>query len=210
MGTFAIVFFGTGAVIVDEQTHAITHGGVALTFGLVVMSMIYAFGGLSGAHLNPAVTLAFTVARRFSLSKVAPYIVSQFAGAIAASLVLKMMFPANECLGATNPSGSDLQSVVMELLLTFFLVLVILNVATGSREQGMFAGIAIGSVVALEAMFGGPVSGASMNPARSLGPAVVSGHWKHLYIYFTAVPLGAVLAVAFWRYLCPEAWARRG
>lgn len=201
-GTFILVFCGTGAVVIDHQTNgAVTHIGVSITFGLVVMSLIYALGDISGAHLNPAVTIAFTVAKRFNLKHVTPYIISQVAGAITASAVLKLLFPVNEFLGGTRPAGSEIQSFILELLLTFFLMLVIINVATGSKEQGMFAGLAIGNVVLLEAMFAGPISGASMNPARSIGPAVVSMHLEHLWIYLTAPVAGAVLSIYCWNYL---------
>jgi len=202
IGTFALVFCGTGAIVINQQSGgAITHVGVAITFGLIVLSMIYALGSLSGAHMNPAVSLAFVVAKRFPAKELLPYVVSQIVGAVLASGTLKLLFPANELLGATLPVGSDFQSFVMELLLTFFLMLVIIQVATGSKEQGMFAGLAIGATVALEAMFAGPVCGASMNPVRSLGPALVSGHTAHLWVYMLAPVAGAVLAVFTWMYL---------
>lgn len=202
LGTYALVFAGTGAIVIDQQSHgAITHVGIAITFGLIVMSMIYAFGDISGAHLNPAVSIAFSVAGRFPAKELVPYILSQVAGALLASLTLKLMFPANDLLGATMPSGSELQSFVMELILTFFLMLVIVNVASGSKEQGMFAGLAIGSVVALEAMFAGPVCGASMNPARSVAPAIISGHLAHLWLYVAAPIAGAVLAIPVFKLL---------
>lgn len=196
LGTFAIVFAGTGAIVINQETGgAITHPGIATTFGLVVMSMIYAFGAVSGAHFNPAVSIAFTVSGRFRARYLVPYLLSQFAGALLASATMHYLFPANELLGATLPRGWPLQSFILEAILTFFLMLVIIQVATGSKEQGLFAGLAIGSVVGLEAMFAGPVCGASMNPARSLGPAVVSGHLEHLWIYLSATTLGAVMAV---------------
>ncbi len=202
IGTFALVFCGTGAIIIDQQTGgAVTHVGVAITFGFIVMSMIYALGDISGAHLNPAVSIAFTVAGRFPLKELLPYVISQLAGAMVASITLKFLFPANELLGTTLPSGSAMQSFVLEFILTFFLMLVIIKVASGSKEQGMFAGLAIGSVVLLEAMFAGPICGASMNPARSLAPALVSGHTQYIWIYLTATTLGAVAAVPVWKYL---------
>lgn len=202
LGTFALVFCGTGAIVINQVSGgAITHVGIATTFGLIVMSMIYSLGGISGAHMNPAVSIAFTVARRFPARQLIPYIISQLAGALLASLTLRYLFPASQLLGATMPVGSDMQSFILELLLTFFLMLVILNVATGSKEQGMFAGLAIGSVVALEAMFAGPVCGASMNPARSLAPALTSGHPEHLWLYFVAPITGAIAAVPVWKYL---------
>ncbi len=202
LGTFAVVFCGTGAIIINQHTNgAITHVGVSITFGFIVMAMIYALGNISGAHLNPAVTIAFTLAKKFKLNQVAPYIVSQLVGAFLASLVLKYLFPENEILGATLPSGSASQSFILEFILTFFLMLVIINVATGSKEQGMFAGLAIGSTVLLEAMFAGPICGASMNPARSLAPAIVSGHTEHLWIYLVATIAGAALAIPTWKFL---------
>jgi aquaporin Z len=202
LGTFAMVFCGTGAIIINQQTNgAITHVGVAITFGLIVMAMIYALGNISGAHLNPAVTIAFTLAKKFKLKQVIPYIISQLVGAFLASLVLKYLFPTNEFLGATIPSGTAFQSFILEFILTFLLMLVIINVATGSKEQGMFAGLAIGSTVLLEAMFAGPICGASMNPARSLAPAIISGHIEHLWVYLSATILGAALAIPTWKYL---------
>jgi aquaporin NIP len=205
LGTFALVFCGTGAIIINQESAGvITHPGIAFTFGLIVMVMIYALGPISGAHLNPAVTIAFTVAKRFPLNQVFPYILSQGVGAFIASLTLKFLFTGNEFLGATMPAGTDLQSFVLELILTFFLMLVIINVATGSKEQGMFAGLAIGSTVLLEAMFAGPICGASMNPIRSISPAVVSGHIEHLWIYLTAPTIGAVLAIFVWRIIRTE------
>ena len=202
LGTFALVFCGTGAIIINQHTNgAITHVGVAITFGFIVMAMIYALGNISGAHLNPAVTIAFTLAKKFQVKQVAPYIVSQLAGAFLASLVLRYLFPDNELLGATLPSGTASQSFILEFILTFFLMLVIINVATGSKEQGMFAGLAIGSMVLLEAMFAGPICGASMNPARSLAPAIISGHTEHLWVYIVATISGAALAIPTWKFL---------
>lgn len=202
LGTFAIVFFGTGAIIVNQEYNAVvSHAGMAITAGFIVMCMIYAFGNISGAHFNPAVTLAFFLAKRFEAKQLLPYFIAQFAGALAASMALRLLFPYNTSLGITQPSGSELQSFVLECILSFFLILVILSVAQGSKEQGMFAGLAIGAVVLLEAMFAGPVSGASMNPARSLAPAVVSLHTEHVWIYLVAPLLGTSLSVPVWKYL---------
>jgi len=204
IGTFGLVFCGTGAIVINQQYGGvITHVGVAITFGLIVMSMIYSLGNISGAHLNPAVSIAFTITGRFSIKQLPGYIISQLTGALLASLILKYLFPACELLGATMPAGTDTQSFILELILTFFLMMVIVNVAVGSKEQGMFAGLAIGSVVGLEAMFAGPVCGASMNPARSIAPAIISGHLEHLWIYIIAPVAGAALAVPVWKYLKP-------
>lgn len=202
IGTFAIVFCGTGAIIINQQSNgAITHVGVAITFGLIVMSMIYALGNISGAHFNPAVSIAFAIAKKFQAKQVLPYIISQLMGAVAASAILRLLFPANQLLGATLPASSEMQSFILEFILTFFLMLVILSVADGSKEQGMFAGLAIGAVVLLEAMFAGPVSGASMNPARSLAPAIISTHIEHLWLYLVAPTAGAATSVFIWRYI---------
>lgn len=199
IGTFALVFCGTGAIIINQETGGvITHAGIAITFGLIIAAMIYTVGDISGAHLNPAVTIAFWIAKEFPVKEVVPYVLSQAIGAFLASFVLKLLFPLNELLGTTLPSGSEMQSFILELILTFILMFVILHVAKGSKEQGMFAGIAIGSVVLLEAMFAGPICGASMNPIRSISPAVVSGHLEHLWIYLLAPVLGSVLAVLAW------------
>lgn len=202
IGTFALVFCGTGAIIINQETGGtVTHVGIAITFGLIVMSMIYALGNISGAHMNPAVSIAFTLSGSLPFKNLLPFIASQTTGAITASGALKLLFPENKLLGATIPAGNDLQSFVLEFLLTFFLMLVIINVATGSKEQGMFAGLAIGSIVTLEAMFAGPICGASMNPARSLAPAIISGHMEHLWIYLIAPILGACAAIPIGKFL---------
>lgn len=195
-GTFALVFAGTGAIVIDEVSGgAITHVGIALTFGLIVLAMIYTVGDVSGAHLNPAVTIGFWAARRMPGREVPGYIASQIAGAVLASVLLRILFPTDKLLGATMPAGPERQSFILEAVLTFMLMLVILNVSTGAKEKGITAGIAVGAVIALEAMFAGPICGASMNPARSLAPALVSGHFEHLWIYLTAPPLGACAAM---------------
>lgn len=196
VGTFALVLCGTTAIVVDSLTGGVvTHVGVALTFGLIVMTMIYAVGDVSGAHLNPAVTLGFWAAGRFRLTELPPYIMSQCAGALAASLVVRSFFAGETGLGATLPSGGIWQSFGLEVLLTALLMFVILGVSTGAKEKGMMAGIAVGGTVALGALLGGPVSGASMNPARSLGPSIISGNLEHLWLYLSAPFLGALVAV---------------
>jgi MIP family channel proteins len=196
IGTFALVFAGTGAIVINDVTAGgITHVGVAFTFGLIVLAMIYTLGDISGAHLNPAVTLGFWIAGRFPSAQVLPYIVSQIVGAICASAALRGLFPTHPNLGSTLPAGPEMQSFALELILTFLLMFVILNVSTGGKEKGITAGIAVGAVIALEAMFAGKICGASMNPARSLAPAVVSGTLQHLWIYLLAPCLGAVLAI---------------
>lgn len=196
IGTFALVFAGTGAMVIDETTGGVvTHVGVALTFGLIVLAMVHTVGDISGAHLNPAVSLGFLAARRFPLRQAIPYIASQCGGALAASGALHLLFPQNEKLGTTVPAGSATQSFVLELILTAILMFVILGVSTGPAEKGITAGIVVGAVVGLEAMFAGPICGASMNPARSLGPAMISGHFQHLWIYFLAPATGACIAV---------------
>ncbi|WP_299897425.1 MIP/aquaporin family protein [uncultured Aquimarina sp.] len=196
IGTFTMIFCGTGAMTINEVTGGdVTHVGIAITWGLIVMAMIYSFGDISGAHFNPAVTVAFAFAKKFSWKEVPKYILAQCIGAIAASSVLLFLFPESEFLGGTLPSFEAYKAFVLELLLTYFLMLVIINVSTGSKEVGMMAGIAIGGVVLLEAMFAGPMTNASMNPARSLGPALLSGHWEHQWLYMTAPIIGAILAV---------------
>ena len=196
IGTFALVFAGCGAIVINQVSGgAITHVGIALTFGLIVLAMIHTFGDVSGAHLNPAVTTAFAAAGRFPWKDVPGFVGAQLAGAFTATGLLRLLFPLNVTLGATLPTGSDAQSFILETVLTFLLMLTILSVSTGATEKGITAGIAIGAVIALEAMFAGPICGASMNPARSLAPALVSGHVEHLWVYLLAPLLGALLAV---------------
>lgn len=196
VGTLALVFCGTGAIIVNDLAGGIvTHAGVAIVFGLVVASMIYTIGDISGAHINPAVTMAFWFAKRMRGREVLPYVVSQLLGGVVASVLLLFILGSHPTMGATLPAGSASQSFALEIVLTFFLMLTIINVSTGAQEKGIMAGAAIGSVVGLAAMFGGPISGASMNPARSLGPALVSGHWNTLWIYVAAPVTGAFGAI---------------
>ena len=195
IGTFSMIFCGCGAMVINDFTGGIiTHPGVAITWGLIVMSMIYAFGDISGAHFNPAVTLGFAVANKFKWTEVPKYMIAQLFGALTASYILLFLFP-NSDLGATIPIIEPLKVFIIELLLSFFLMLVIINVSTGSKEIGPVAGIAIGSVVLLEAMFAGPLTKASMNPIRSLAPALVSGNFTDLWVYLTAPFAGMLLAV---------------
>jgi aquaporin NIP len=200
IGTFALVFCGTGAIIINEQTGGqVGHIGIAITFGLVVMAMIYSFGNSSGAHFNPAVTVGFWAAKLLPKKEVTPYVFSQILGAFLATAILKFLFPENVNLGATIPFGSAFQSFILEVILTFFLMLVILSTSQGSKELGVMAGLAIGSTVLLEAMFAGPISGASMNPARSLSPALLSGNIQYLWIYLIAPVIGALLSTIVWK-----------
>ena len=196
IGTFLLVFVGTGAMVINDVTGGgVTHVGIAIAFGLIVTAMIYSIGDVSGAHINPAVTAGFFLAGRFPGNMVLPYAAAQCSGAVFASLTLSRLFPLNESLGMTLPAFGVGQSFVLEILLTFTLMFVILGVSTGAREKGITAGLAVGGTVAMAAVFAGPISGASMNPARSLGPAVAAGQLEHLWIYFTATLVGAALAV---------------
>lgn len=203
LGTFALVFAGTGAIIINDVSDGtITHLGVALTFGLIVMVMIYAVGDISGAHFNPAVSLGFWLAKRLPSKELLFFILSQTAGAFMATVLLKVIFPQHPTLGTTEPhfisSGS---AFVVETILTFILMFVIIHVAEGSKEKGLMAGIAIGGTVALEAIFAGPITGASMNPARSFAPSIISGNLEYLWIYLSAPFLGASLAIKSWYFI---------
>jgi aquaporin Z len=195
VGTFVLVFAGTGAIVVNDTFGSVSHVGIALTFGLVVTAMIYAIGDVSGAHINPAVTVGFWVSGRFARQSVVPYVMAQIAGALLASGVLRLAFIEHANLGATLQAGSWPQSFLFEFLLTAILMFVILRVACGSKETGIMAGVAIGATVGLEATFAGPVCGASMNPARSIAPALISGTFQHLWIYVVATVAGAIFAV---------------
>jgi MIP family channel proteins len=195
IAAFALVFAGCGAIVIDSVSGGqITHVGVAITFGLVIAAMIYATGHISGAHINPAVTLAFALTRHFPFTQVPGYWLAQLAGASIAAGVLRELFGNVAHLGTTLPAHGDGQSFVLELVLSFFLMFVIMAVATDDRAVGQAAALAIGGTVLLDAMFGGPISGASMNPARSLGPALASGTWAHLWIYIVGPIAGALLA----------------
>ncbi len=200
IGTFAMVFCGTAAMAVNETTGAVAHEGVAITWGLIVMVMIYAFGEQSGAHFNPAVTVSFALAKRFAWNKVPGYIVTQTLGAITASIAVKAFLPESEIIGATIPTIPHMSAFWLELILSFFLMLVILQISTGSKEIGPVAGVAVGSVILLEAMFAGPLTNASMNPVRSLGPALIGNHWGPMWIYITAPFAGMALAVIAFKF----------
>ena len=198
--TFTLVFAGTGAMIVDDITGGeVTHVGVALTFGLVVMVMIYTLGNISGAHINPAVTVGFWCARCFPSERVLPYIASQMIGAILASTLLRLLFPTHTLLGMTVPTGPTTQSFVLEIVLTFLLMFVIACAAMEAQEKALRSGVAIGAIIGLEALFAGPISGASMNPARSLGPAIVPFNFSAQWIYVVAPLVGAALAAVVYQ-----------
>ena len=198
IGTFALVFCGTGAIVINDVTNGIvSHVGIAITFGLIVTVMIYAFGNISGAHINPAVSIAFSVTDRFEKKNLLGYILAQLFGAFLASGVLKILFSEHENLGATLPNGDWQQSFILEIILTYLLMIVILFVSQ-NKSVNHFTGLAVGSIVALEAMFAGPITGASMNPARSIAPAIVSGNISDLWIYIIAPIIGAVSASLTW------------
>ncbi len=202
IGTFALVFAGAGAIIINDILGgAITHLGISLMFGLIVMTVIFTIGDISGAHINPAVTLSFLFEKKIILRDACGYIAAQSAGAIAAAAQLRLLFGSHSTMGATLPAGSHWQSFTLEVMLTFFLMFVILNVSTGEKEKGITAAIAVGGTVGLEALLAGPITGASMNPARSLGPALISGNLSTLWIYIIAPVAGALLAVYVFRYL---------
>ncbi|MBK6523817.1 MAG: aquaporin [Bacteroidia bacterium] len=199
IGTFALVLVGTGAVVLDQHTSgSVTNLGISAAFGLIVTAMILVFGKISGTHINPAVSIALAVNRSFSWEEIAPYLLSQMSGALLASIILKFSFPANEFLGVTLPSGSAMQSFWLELFLTFCLMMVILI------SPPKIAAVTIGLTVGLEAYFAGPICGASMNPIRSLAPAIVSGHLEHIWVYISAPIIGAVLSVFLWKIIKPK------
>jgi len=194
-GTFALVFAGCGAIVINDLFGStLGHVGISLVFGLVVMAMIYAIGNISGAHINPAVTLGFLFAGRLDRREVFPYIAFQLLGALVAATLLRLLFPEHGTLGATLPAVDPIRAVVIEIVLSFLLMFVILNVSTGHMEKGIMAGVAVGGTVALEALIGGPVTGASMNPARSIAPALLSGNLAELWIYIVGPVTGMLLA----------------
>ena len=205
IGAFTLVFAGCGAIMVDAKTHALGHVGVAISFGLVIMVMIYGVGHVSGAHFNPAVTVGFAVARHFPWTRVPLYWAAQAGGALAAAAVLRGSLGDIAHVGATLPSGSDGQAFLWEAVMTFFLMFVIMAVATDTRAVGEAAAIAIGGTIGLDAMFGGPVTGASMNPARSLGPAIVAGDLTSVWVYLLAPFAGAVAGALAYQFVRGEA-----
>jgi aquaporin Z len=210
VGTFALVFAGTGAIVINDVSGGVvTHVGIGLSFGLVIMVMIYAVGDVSGAHFNPAVTFGFWAAARLPGRTVWPYMISQVAGGLLASVLLWILFPAHPTLGITAPAIAGFRAFILETIITFFLMFVIINVAIGAKEKGIMAGAAIGGTVALAALFAGPATGASMNPTRSLAPAFVAGDFTDLWIYLTAPFVGAALAILGWRLMMGElTWVR--
>ncbi len=200
VGTFSILFFGTGAIIISEETSiAISHLGVSVVFGMIVMLMIYLFGKISGAHFNPAVTIAFSSIRLFPSKQILPYLIAQFAGACAASILLGFLFPTNEMLGATVVNGSVFKSFFLEIFIAFILMLTVLKITEGLHLSNLRVSIIIGTVILLAALFAGPISGASLNPARSFSPAIVSGHCELLWLYLTAPICGTVAAALVWK-----------
>ncbi|MBA3944633.1 MAG: MIP family channel protein [Herpetosiphonaceae bacterium] len=201
VGTYALVTAGCGAIMVNAQTGALTHLGVALTFGLVIMVMIAATGHISGAHFNPAVTLAFALTRHFRWRDVPWYISGQVVGAVAGALTLRLLFGLVADLGATLPQHGAGQALGLEVLLSAVLMFVIISVATDTRAVGELAALAIGGTVALDALWGGPVSGASMNPARSFGPALIGGVWRDQWVYWLGPIIGASLGAFLYQWL---------
>ena len=204
IGTFALVYAGAGAVMVDAKTHALGHVGVAITFGLVIMVMIYAVGHISGAHFNGAVTFAFALTRHFPWSRAAAYWAAQLTGALVAASLLRGSLGDIAHVGATLPSGSQGQSLLWEIVMSAFLMFVILAVATDTRAVGEAAAIAVGATIGLDAMFGGPISGASMNPMRSLGPALVAGDLHALWVYVVGPVAGTALGGLAYQYVRGE------
>lgn len=196
IASFGLIFCGTGAIVIDQETGgSITHLGVAIVFGTIVLAMILAFGPVSGSHMNPAVTVSLAIAGRFNKKHILAYIGMQSAGALSASYILKFLFPANSLLGATIPRGSDVQSLILEGILSFFLMIVILTSTEKKEDTLIGPALAIGATVGLEALFAGPICGASMNPIRSLSPAIASGHFQSVWIYMVGPFAGMFLAV---------------
>lgn len=202
IGTFALVFIGAGAGAVNAWSHgAVSHTGVALTFGAIILVAVYALGHISGAHLNPAVTCSFWIARRFPAREVAPYVLAQIAGATAAGYALRVALGGFAIFATTRPAIPALSAFGVETILSFFLMLTVMAVATDARVSGEVAGLAVGFIVMADALMGGPLTGASMNPARSFGPALATGQWESHWIYWIGPLLGMALAVFVYDYL---------
>jgi len=201
VGTYALVTAGCGAIMVNATAGELTHVGVALTFGLIITVMVAAVGHISGAHFNPAVTLAFALTRHFPIREVLAYVGAQLLGAVAGALTLQTLFGSVANLGATLPAGSALQALGLEILLSAVLMFVIIAVATDTRAAGQLAALAIGATVALDALWGGPISGASMNPARSFGPALAAGIWRDQWVYWIGPIVGAALGAVIYQLL---------
>ena len=202
LGVFALVFLGAGAASVNAWSNgAVSHTGVALAFGGIILVAVYALGHISGAHLNPAVTFGFWIARRFPGREVAPYIAAQLAGATAAAFALQVAVGSFTVFATTRPAIPVLSALGVEIVLSFFLMLVIMAVATDARVSGEVAGLAVGFVVMVDALMGGPLTGASMNPARSFGPALATGQWTAHWIYWIGPLAGMAIAVPTYEYL---------
>jgi len=199
IGTFALVFCGVGAIAVDQIFGGLGNMGIAFVFGIVVMTMIYALGDISGAHFNPAVSFGFFLSKRFPMKEFFVYSIVQIMAAILAVACLRLLLhevaSSTTNFGLTQSSIGIWQGFFMEVIITFFLMFVILRVATGAKEKGMMAGLAIGATVALAAAFAGPLTNASMNPARSIGPAIMAVNFTQLWLFCLAPMLGAALAV---------------
>lgn len=206
IGTYALVTAGCGAIMVNATTGSLTHVGVSLTFGLIIVVMIAAVGHISGAHFNPAVTIAFAVTRHFPWKDVLYYVVGQTGGAVLGALTLRVLLGDHANLGSTMPANSIGQAFGIEILLTAVLMFVIISVATDTRAVGAPAALAIGFTVMLDALWGGMISGASMNPARSFGPALVSGLWTDQWVYWIAPIVGAIIGALLYQFVRrPEA-----
>ena len=202
IGAFALVFVGAGAAAVNAWSNgAVTHTGVSLAFGAIILVAVYALGHISGAHINPAVTVSFWLARRFPGREVAPYVAAQLVGATAAGFALRMTVGGFAVFATTRPAIPTMDALGVEIVLSFFLMLVVMAVATDGRVAGEVAGLAVGFIVMADALMGGPLTGASMNPARSFGPALATGQWDSHWIYWVGPVAGMALAVLTYEYL---------
>jgi aquaporin Z len=198
IGTFALVFCGTGSIIVNQQSEGgLGLIGISLAFGLVVTATIYMFGFISGAHINPAVTIALTIGKLFPKKELLGYLIAQLTGAILASITLFLLFPETSTMGETLPNGSEIQSFVFEVILTFFLMFTILTMST-NEQHAQLTGIVVGLLIVGMIQLSGPISGGSFNPARSLGPVIISGNYTSIWIYIIAPTLGATIASLLW------------